>query len=106
MDKYEGDMRTKNLTRFDNEYMGDYDYQNRYRHLNIDKYTAVLEFEVISPQHELEKIGERLKLSLFGEYCPDNSLRGYSLEELLIKPQHYRAKVIVQMGKIIMLNHK
>lgn len=69
-------------------------------------YTAILEFEVVNPQHDLETIGERLKLSTFGEYCPDSSLRGYALEELLIKPQHYRPKVIVQHGEIISLNYE
>jgi hypothetical protein len=63
-------------------------------------YTSIIEFEVVKPQHELETEGERLKLSMFGEYCPDASLRGYELEELLTKPQHYRPKVIVQIGEL------
>jgi hypothetical protein len=68
-------------------------------------YTSIIEFEVVKPQHELETEGERLKLSMFGEYCPDASLRGYELEELLTKPQHYRPKVIVQMGETVSLNY-
>lgn len=96
-------MRTKNLTRFGNKDLGNY---FMFDHFNGDKYTAIIEFEVISPQHDLETVGERLKLSLHGEYCPDNSMRGYSLEELLMKPQHYRVKTIVQMGKVIEYIHK
>jgi len=70
-----------------------------------EQYTAILEFEVVKPQHELETVGERLKLSMFGEYCPDASLRAYELEELLTKPQHYRPKVIAQMGETVSLNY-
>jgi hypothetical protein len=70
-----------------------------------EQYTTIIEFEVVKPQHDLETVGERLKLSMFGEYCPDASLRGYSLEELLIKPKHYRVKVIIQMGETISLNY-
>ncbi len=69
------------------------------------QYTTILEFEVVKPQHDLETTGERLKLSMFGEYCPDASLRGYELEELLTKPQHYRPKVIIQMGETVSLNY-
>lgn len=65
--------------------------------------TAILEFEVIKPQHELEAVGERLRLSIHGEYCPDNSLRGYSLAELLTKTNHYRPKTIIQRGLKISL---
>jgi len=68
-------------------------------------YTSIIEFEVVKPQHELETVGERLKLSMFGEYCPNASLRGYELEELLTKPQHYRPKVIIQMGETVSLNY-
>jgi hypothetical protein len=48
-----------------------------------DRYTAILEFEVIAPTNDMETIGEKLKLSAFGEYCPDASMRGYSLLHLL-----------------------
>ena len=68
-------------------------------------YTSILEFEVVKPEHDFDTVGERLKLSMFGEYCPDNSLRGYELEELLMKPEYYRPKVIVQMGKTVSLNY-
>lgn len=64
------------------------------------RHTAILTFVVIKPTHELETKGEELKLSLFGEYCPDNSLRGYSLFELLTRPQNYAIKLIIQKGKI------
>lgn len=70
-----------------------------------EQYTTITEFEVVEPQYELETIGERLKLSNFGEYCPDASMRGYSLEELLTKPKHYRVKVIIQMGETISFNY-
>lgn len=69
------------------------------------QYTTILEFEVIKAQHDMETVGERLKLSMFGEYCPEASLRGYSLEELLLKPEYYRPKVIVQMGEVLSLNY-
>jgi hypothetical protein len=59
----------------------------------------------VKPKHELKAAGERLKLSMFGEYFPDASLRGYALEELLTKPQHYRPKVIIQMGETVSLNY-
>lgn len=79
--------------------------QSRFPKPKKENYTTILEFEVIKPKHELESKGERLKLSFFGEYCPDASLRGYELEELLMKPQHYQPKLIVQSGKIISLNY-
>lgn len=62
-----------------------------------DRYTAITEFEVISPTNDIETVGEKLELSMFGEYCPDASLRGYSLLFLLDHPSHYRvSKVIIQ----------
>lgn len=69
------------------------------------QYTSILSFEVIKPQHDIETVGEVLELSSFGEYCPEASMRGYSLEELLIKTDHYRPKVIVQMGEVLELKH-
>lgn len=68
------------------------------------RYTAILEFTVIKPSNQLEHEGEILKLSLFGEYCPGQSLRGYQLEKLLTDTEHYRASKIVQCGKLILLN--
>ncbi len=70
-----------------------------------EQYTTITEFEVIKPQNEYETVGERLELSDFGEYCPKQSMRGYSLEELLIKPENYKPKVIIQMGETISLNY-
>lgn len=61
--------------------------------------TTILEFVVIAPQHELETVGEKLKLTEFGEYCPDNSFRSYELYELLAKPQFYRPWKLVKNGK-------
>jgi hypothetical protein len=63
-----------------------------------DRYTAILEFEVIAPTNEMETIGEKLKLSAFGEYCPDASMRGYSLLHLLDHPLHYRVSLIEMKG--------
>lgn len=68
------------------------------------EFTAILEFEVIKPQHELETVGERLKLSMFGEYCPDQSMRGYQLSELLEKNEHYRPTLIIERGKLKHIN--
>lgn len=67
----------------------------------VDRYTCILEFEVVKPLDELETPGERLKLSMFGEYCPDNSLRGYSLHHLITNRSHYRVSKIIQKGEVI-----
>ncbi len=64
-----------------------------------DRYTAITEFEVIAPTNDLEFIGEKLKLSNFGEFCPDNGLRGYSLLSLLDHPSHYRVSKMTMKGK-------
>jgi hypothetical protein len=61
-------------------------------------YTAILEFEVINPTNDMESVGEILSLSSFGEYCPENSLRGYSLLFLLDHPKYYRVSKIAQQG--------
>lgn len=63
--------------------------------------TAIFEFEVINPKDELEQKGEILTLSMFGEYCPPQSLRGYQLEELLSYPSNYRVKTIIDKGQPI-----
>lgn len=64
-----------------------------------EHHTTIAEFEVIAPVHDAETVGEKLKLSAFGEYCPDNSLRGYSLLHLLDHPLHYRVTKIIMQGK-------
>lgn len=61
--------------------------------------TLITEFEVIAPTNDMEVVGEKLALSKFGEYCPDNSLRGYSLLSLLDHPDHYRVSKITMKGK-------
>lgn len=61
-------------------------------------WTAIIEFEVIKPKSDIETKGEKIKLSPFGEFCPDNSLRGYQLSYLLLNPRHYRPTRIVQLG--------
>lgn len=61
-------------------------------------WTAITEFEVIKPKSSMEKKGEKIKLTVFGEYCPDKSLRGYTLSYLLLNPKNYRPTEIVQMG--------
>ena len=60
-----------------------------------NNYTTILEFEVINPQNDMEYVGEKLELSSFGEYCPDASLRGYSLEYLLRNNQNYIPTIII-----------
>ena len=69
------------------------------------QYTAILEFEVIKPE-SYETEGEKLFLSMHGEYCPKRSMRGYQLIELLMKPDNYRPVTIVQKGEIKRLDDK
>lgn len=69
------------------------------KHVKKQYYTAITEFEVINPTNEMESIGEKLYLSSFGEYCPDNSLRGYSLLALLQSPENYRPSKIISRGQ-------
>lgn len=61
-------------------------------------WTAILEFEVIKPKSDIETKGEKISLSIFGEYCPEGSLRGYQLAYLLLNPKHYRPTKIVSRG--------
>jgi apolipoprotein N-acyltransferase len=61
-------------------------------------WTAIIEFEVVKPTSDIEKKGEKIKLSPFGEYCPDNSLRGYQLSYLLLHSKNYRPSKIVCKG--------
>lgn len=61
-------------------------------------WTTITEFEVIKPTNEMEHKGEKIKLSSFGEYCPDNSLRGYQLAFLLMNNKNYRPTKIVSKG--------
>lgn len=68
-------------------------------------YTCIQSFEVVEPTNQMEMPGEILHLSNFGEYCPDNSLRGYSLEYLLAFPANYRVNVIIQKGQAIKLTY-
>ena len=95
---------TLRTTRHGNDFIADV-RRSSFHKPKKQHYTSIIEFEVVKPQHDLETVGERLKLSMFGEYCPNASLRGYELEELLTKPQHYRPKVIVQMGETVSLNY-
>lgn len=69
-------------------------------------YTAILEFVVLKPRNDIERIGEKLKLSAFGEFCPDNSLRGYDLLYLLCYPENYRVSKVVIQGEEINNSHK
>lgn len=62
--------------------------------------TTIIEFEVIAPTNDMEKIGKKLELSDFGMYCPDGSLRGYSLLFLLDHTLHYRISKIMMQGKV------
>jgi hypothetical protein len=61
-------------------------------------WTAITEFEVVKPTNEMETKGEKLKLSQFGEYCPDGSLRGYQFAFLLLHNKNYRPTKIVSQG--------
>ena len=61
-------------------------------------WTTITEFEVIKPTNEMESKGEKLKLSKFGMYCPDGSLRGYYIAFLLINNKNYRPTKIVSKG--------
>ena len=67
-----------------------------------ERQTNILSFEVVNPSNEFEKNGELLHLSIHGEYCPDASLRGYQLIDLIQSP-NYKVKRIVQRGEIIEL---
>lgn len=65
-----------------------------------ERHTAIIDFVVIKPTNEYETVGEILKLSFFGEYCPDKSMRGYSLFHLLTHPINYCIKSIIQKGVV------
>lgn len=56
--------------------------------------SAILEFEVIWPTNDQDMIGEKLPLSVFGEYGP----RGYTLLYLLDHPAHYRVSRVLMRG--------
>lgn len=62
--------------------------------------TLIVSFIIIDPNHEMETRGEILKLSAFGEYCPDNSLRGYKLAYLLKNSSSYQPYEIMDQGQI------
>lgn len=94
----------KNITRYGNEIISKLK-DNFFHKPRKEQYSTISAFEVIIPTNELETVGERLELSMFGEYCPKESLRGYSLEELILKPHNYRPKEIIQMGERILINH-
>lgn len=63
-----------------------------------ENYTSVLEFTITNPTNDMERVGERLELSMFGEYCPKKSARGYNLLFLLDHPKHYRVSKIIMKG--------
>lgn len=63
-----------------------------------ENYTVIKSFIVVQPTNEMEYIGEILELSQFGEYCPANSMRGYSLSFLLLTPIHYRPYILIERG--------
>jgi len=64
----------------------------------LNRQTYIKSFRVIKPADELETVGEILTMSIFGEFCPANSLRGYSLYELISAPEHYEVYEIFQRG--------
>jgi len=63
--------------------------------------TNISQFMVHTPSNEMEEQGEILYLSRFGEYCPFNSMRGYSLFHLITHPENYSIKTIIDQGKKI-----
>jgi len=68
----------------------------------INKYeTNISQFMVHTPSNKMEEQGEILYLSRFGEYCPSNSIRGYSLFHLITHPENYSIKTIIDQGKKI-----
>lgn len=67
--------------------------------------TIIVEFEVIEPTDHFESIGEKLMLSMGGEYCPVNSLRGYELGELLLMRENYRPTKLLQQGVLIEIKY-
>ena len=64
------------------------------------KNTGILSFKVAKPKYDRDKEGELLELSQFGEYCPANSLRGYSLTELLKHPENYHIHQVFDRGEV------
>lgn len=65
--------------------------------------TYIASFRIIAPHpfDEIGKPGEILRLSIFGEYCPENSLRGYQLHDLLMSPACYQPYEIYVKGELI-----
>ncbi len=63
--------------------------------------STILSFIVTEPTNEFETKGEILKLSGFGEYCPEASLRGYSLSYLLSCSNHYAPHQLIEEGVLI-----
>jgi len=62
------------------------------------KIPHIIQFTVMQPRNEFEFRGEVLFLSQFGEYCPKNSMRGYSLLQLLDYPESYKPTLIKMNG--------
>lgn len=73
-----------------------------------DKASCITSFIVVKPTNEFESYGEKLNLSIHGEYCPKQSLRGYQLAFLLEHPENYKVGKIIQKGqeKMILGNSK
>jgi hypothetical protein len=73
---------------------------------NINQYkklSLITDFVVIKPTNEIETKGEILTLSIFGEYCPEASLRGYELKDLLLQPENYKPLNILHQDQKINL---
>ena len=62
--------------------------------------TYIKEFVVVAPTNDMETVGERLTISMWGEYCPPKSLRGYNLGFLLAHPNNYQITKIVERGEL------
>lgn len=63
-----------------------------------DIYTAITEFEVIAPTNDMEKVGDKFELTVFGEFSSENGKQIYALIYLLDHPLHYRVNKIVMRG--------
>lgn len=83
---------------------GKYDYELkeeiRFQESGKKKPTCILSFVVIKPTNELESVGEILHLCHHGEYCPNKSLRGYSLTYLLANSQNYKPNTVSERGEL------
>lgn len=69
--------------------------------------TTIVEFEVIAPTDATEKVGDKLSLSDFGDYYPEDFAKtqygGRNLLFLLDHTLHYRVSKIMMKGKVYII---